>query len=267
MSRTPVMDWGLPTRLIVGRYMTASHSRFDTKVRVVSPLRVLLVEDDLDVAAGIGDYLALHEVEVDFAGDAAEALHVLGSTRFDVLILDVQLPGEDGLSLCRRLKEDMGLQTPVLFLTAQDSLDAKLRGFAAGALDYVVKPFEPAELWARVQALAARVAVPSATGLVVGPYRLEAERHVLWRGELHLGLSELTTRLLQALMQAYPGTVSRDALCEALWQGVAPDSDPLRTHVHQLRRSLLARFGTPLIATLRGVGYRFSIDDDASAQS
>ena len=246
--------------------MTSGASRSNTELGP-SPLRLLLVEDDLDVAAGIGDYLALHGVEVDFARDAAEASHVLSSMRFDVLILDVQLPGEDGLSLCHRLKDEQGLQTPVLFLTAQDSLDAKLRGFAAGALDYVVKPFAPAELWARVKALAARVAAPSATGLVVGPYRLQAERHVLWRGDQHLGLSELTTRLLQALMQAYPGSVGRDALCEALWQGVAPDSDPLRSHVHQLRRSLREQFGSPLIATLRGVGYRFSLDDDAAAQS
>lgn len=225
-------------------------------------LRVLLVEDDLDVAAGLGDYLTLHRIDVDYAADARQAMHVARAP-FDVLVLDLQLPGEDGIALCRRLKDELGVAAPVLFLTAQGTLDAKLRAFAAGALDYVVKPFEPAELLARVHALASRTASARAAGSTYGAYRLDAARHLLSRGDTHLPLTALATRLLQQLMDAAPGAVSRTALCDVLWDGAPPDSDPLRAHVHQLRRQLQAAFDRPLIVTVRGVGYRF--DADASA--
>jgi DNA-binding response OmpR family regulator len=233
-----------------------------------SPLRVLLVEDDFDVAEGLGEYLARHGVEVDFAATAAEALHITAGASFDVLVLDVQLPGEDGISLCRRLTAAHGGPLPVLFLTATASLDSKLAAFDAGALDYVVKPFEPAELLARVRAIVGRGgAGGAAAALVAGDYRLDRERHLLLCGNRYLGLTALSARLLETLMRAYPGAVSRGALHEALWHGPPPDSDPLRTHVHQLRRQAEAAFGRPLIATVRGVGYRFAptATDDASA--
>lgn len=225
-------------------------------------LRVLLVEDDLDVAAGLGDYLTLHGIDVDYAVDARQAMHVARSP-FDVLVLDLQLPGDDGITLCRRLKHELGVTAPVLFLTAQGALDAKLRAFSAGALDYVVKPFEPAELLARVRALASRATNARAAGIAYGDYRLDVARHLLSRGETHLPLTALTTRLLQQLIDAAPGAVTRTALCDALWDGTPPDSDPLRAHVHQLRRQLQAAFDRPLIVTVRGVGYRF--DTDATA--
>lgn len=225
-------------------------------------LRALLVEDDLDIAAGIGEYLAIHGIEVDFAGSADEAMHVFGSHRFDVLILDLQLPGEDGIGLCRRLKREYGDEVPVIFLTAHGALDDKLRAFEAGAIDYVVKPFEPAELLARIRAGCARPASAAAPGLTVGNYRLDCRGGLLHRGHRQLPLTSLAVRLLQQLMRAHPGFVSRERLCQALWDGEPPPSDPLRAHVHQLRRQLQARFGRPLIGTLRGVGYRFEVDDD-----
>jgi DNA-binding response OmpR family regulator len=226
----------------------------------LSPPRLLLVEDDLDLAAGLGDYLSANGVMVDFAHSAREAEHVLAGAAFDLLVLDVQLPGEDGVSLCRRLIREQGLRTPVLFLTARGGLDAKLAGFAAGALDYVVKPFEPAELLARVRAITQRSRDLQPVGLEVGDWRLDAAAHTLWRGATPLGLAESGVRLLQALMRAHPGWVRHEALHEALWQGDPPGSVPLRAHMHLLRRSLAAAFGHAPIATLRGVGYRFAAD-------
>jgi DNA-binding response OmpR family regulator len=233
------------------------------------PLRVLLVEDDFDVAEGLGEYLARHRVEVDFAVTAGEALHITQGARFDVLVLDVQLPGEDGISLCRRLTAAHGGPLPVLFLTAMGSLDAKLAAFDAGALDYVVKPFEPAELLARLRAIVGRAGATAAPGPLVAAadFRLDPERHLLLHDDQHLGLTALSAKLLECLMRAYPGTVTRDALHEALWHGPPPDSDPLRTHVHQLRRQAEATFGSALIATVRGVGYRFApAPEDADAR-
>lgn len=229
-------------------------------------LKLLLVEDDIDVAAGIGDYLAAHGVEVDFACDAAQAHARLRDDTFDVVVLDVGLPDQDGLSLCHSLKREGGLRSPVLFLTARDALDDKLQGFAAGATDYMVKPFAPAELLARVRAIAAHV--PAAGGgalLRVGAYALDLQGRTLARADRHLTLHAAGFVLLRRLMQASPGSVSRSALCELLWEGDVPESDPLRMHIYQLRRSLTECFGVELIETVRGIGYRFAVQDDGTS--
>ena len=143
-------------------------------------LRVLLVEDDPDIAAGLGDYLQAHGLDVDFACDAVQARHVLDAAAFDVCVLDVNLPGMNGVALCRQIKQEWQLQVPVIFLTARDALDDKLAGFDAGGIDWMVKPFEPAELLARLRALTAHVATRN-TGstLRVGAYSLEPRAGLL----------------------------------------------------------------------------------------
>jgi len=230
-----------------------------------SAIKLLLVEDDIDVAAGIGDYLGARGIQVDFAYTAAQARALAATAPFDLLVLDVNLPDRDGFRLCRELKTELGLRQPVIFLTAQGGLDDKLTGFAAGAVDYVVKPFAPAELLARVQAIAAHISAADGAKLRAGGYELDLRRHLLQRGDAHLPLHALGFAILRELMAAYPGSVSKQALCDRLWPDEVPDSDPLRAHVYQLRRTLQAAFGRPLIATLRGVGYRFDTGpDDAS---
>ncbi|KRG40914.1 hypothetical protein ARC78_12180 [Stenotrophomonas pictorum JCM 9942] len=231
------------------------------------PLRLLLVEDDVDIAAGIGDYLGSHGVVVDFAYNAAQARARLQAQSFDLLVLDVNLPDQNGMALCQSLKCEGGLRSPVLFLTARGALDDKLAAFAAGAVDYMVKPFAPAELLARIRAIATHAADTGSLQLRVGTYVLDIQRHLLQRdGDHALPLHATGFVLMHELMKACPGFVSRPALCERLWQGEPPHSDPLRMHVYQLRQHCLRVFGTPLVATVRGVGYRFSEGaTDASA--
>ncbi|WP_202843075.1 response regulator transcription factor [Luteimonas saliphila] len=224
------------------------------------PLRLLLVEDDVDVAAGIGDYLGSHGVAVDFAYNAAQARARLQAQPFDLAVLDVNLPDQNGMALCRSLKREGGMRAPVLFLTARGSLDDKLAAFAAGAVDYMVKPFAPAELLARARAITAHVAHAGGLQLRVGAYVLDIQRHLLQRDDESLPLHGTGLVLMRELMEASPGAVSRQLLCERLWQGEPPDSDPLRMHVYQLRRHCLRAFGVPLIANVRGVGYRFSAE-------
>jgi DNA-binding response OmpR family regulator len=228
-------------------------------------IRLLLVEDDLDVAAGIGEFMALHGIEVDFAASVAEALHVVAGAGFNVLVLDLQLPDGNGIDLCRRLRTECGIEAPLLFLTAQGALDSKLRAFEAGAVDYMVKPFEPAELLARVRAIVGHAVRRPQPGITVGEYRLDVDGHTLYRGERHVALSATATALLACLMRAHPSHVGRERLCSVLWDGAPPDSDPLRMHVLQLRRSLQAGVGQALVTTLRGVGYRFSPDSTEQA--
>lgn len=221
------------------------------------PIRVLLVEDDLDIAAGIGDYLSAHGITTDFAANAHEARARMLDGEFDVLVLDVNLPGENGVALCRSLKQDWNLRQPVIFLTAHGTLEDKLRGFAAGALDYVVKPFAPGELLARLRAIAGQAGAPGGPQLRVGDYVLDLQRSLLLRGTLHLQLHATGAAIVRQLMQAHPGSVTKRSLSESLWGEAAPDSDPLRAHVYQLRQAMQARFGQTPIVTVRGVGYRF----------
>lgn len=226
---------------------------------VSDSIRVLLVEDDLDVAAGIGDYLEAHGLRVDFAGSAGEARARVAEAGFDLFVLDVNLPGQDGIALCRELRNERGLATPAIFLTARGELEDKLRGFDAGAADYMVKPFAPAELLARIRAIHALAGAETQVGprLVVDGYALDVQAGVLSHDGRPLQLHATGLAILRRLMQAHPRPVSRQSLSEGLWGDEPPGSDPLRTHVYLLRQALLDRFGEAPIHTERGIGYRF----------
>lgn len=219
-------------------------------------LRVLLVEDDLDVAGGLLDFLEARGIDAEHAIDAREAHARLLESSFDLWLFDVQLPGQDGLSLCRQLKAESEHTAPVLFLTARGALADRLAGFEAGAIDYVVKPFEPEELVARIRAFARHV--PARAGGVVEAegFALDPQRGLLRKGGAEMQLSASATRLLLRLMQASPGCVARSELGEALW-GEAGEDDDLRTHLYALRRALRAAFGTAPIHSERGLGVRF----------
>jgi DNA-binding response OmpR family regulator len=225
----------------------------------------LLVEDDIDLAAGIGEYLTARGLSVDFAYSAAQAReHVMVDTP-DVLVLDVNLPGRDGISLCRELKSSLGLEQPIIFLTASGSLENKLLGFEAGAVDYIVKPFEPAELLARLIAISSHVSLAHGAQLRAGEYVLDLRRHVLMCAERKLLLHASGYAILRRLLEAYPGSVTTGELSNALWGEAEPQSEPLRAHIYNLRQALLASFGRTLIVTVRGVGYRFETDPDVPA--
>ncbi|WP_395790031.1 response regulator transcription factor [Aquimonas sp.] len=219
-------------------------------------LHVLLVEDDLDIAAGLVDYFGARGIEVEHAFNAREARARLLEGRFDLWLFDVQLPGEDGLSLCRRLKAASDDSAPVLFLTARGALVDRLAGFEAGAIDYVVKPFEPAELVARVYALARHLPARAGGWIEAAGWRLDPQRGLLQRDGQQLQLGASATRLLKCLMQASPGCVSRAELGEAVW-GTPGEDDDLRTHLYALRRSLRESFGEAPIHSERGLGVRF----------
>lgn len=220
------------------------------------PLRVLLVEDDLDIAGSLVDYLAEHGIVAEHAANAREADARLIDDSFDLWLFDIQLPGEDGLSLCRRLKATAQATPPVLFVTARGQLHERLAGFEAGAIDYLVKPFAPAELVARLRALARHMPRCAGGGIEAAGFRLDPQRGLLSRGDVQLHLSASATRMLRRLMLASPGCVSRAALGEALW-GEPGEDDDLRTHLYGLRQRLRETFGTAPVHTVRGLGVRF----------
>ncbi len=226
-----------------------------------APLRILLVEDHAALAANVFDYLGETHYELDHAADGLTALHLLATRRYDVIVLDIMLPGVDGITLCRRVREDLRATTPILLLTARDSLEDKAQGFAAGADDYLVKPFAMQELELRIQALHRRASAPRRV-LEVGPLRYDIGQGRAWASGQPIDLPPSAARILECLMLAYPDMVSREDLARALWGDAPADANALRTHVSTLRKALQPHLAADPIRSAYGRGYRLVMRDE-----
>jgi DNA-binding response OmpR family regulator len=200
-------------------------------------LRILVVEDNRDLAANIGDYFAAKKHTVDFAMDGVTGLHLAVTQPLDVIVLDLMLPGMDGLELCRKLRREAGLCTPVLMLTARDTLSDKLDGFDAGADDYVVKPFALKELEARLKALVRRANRDQSRVLDCGNLRVDTGRRLVTRAGAAVELNRSCYRILVELMSRSPDVVTREDLEHLLWGDMRPASDTCAvTSTHCARR-------------------------------
>ena len=225
------------------------------------PMRVLVIEDNSDIAANIGDFLADHGHIVDFAGDGVTGLHLAVVEEFDAIVLDLTLPGMDGLELCRKLRQEARKHTPVLILTARDALNQKLQGFESGADDYLVKPFALQELEARLNVLVRRARGPQTRLLKVADLEYNLDTYTVTRAGKTLQLNPTGLKLLQSLMEASPAVVTRRELEMRVWGEELPDSDSLRVHIHGLRAVVDKPFPTPFIQTRHGIGYRIAAPD------
>ncbi|WP_375741491.1 response regulator transcription factor [Pseudomonas boanensis] len=225
-------------------------------------MRILLVEDNHDILANMVDYLELKGYVVDCARDGLSGLHLATSEHYDLIVLDIMLPGLDGYSLCRRLREEARRDTPVIFLTARDSLDDRLQGFKSGADDYLLKPFALSELAARIEAVLRRSQGGGKRILQVADLCYDLDTLEVSRGGKALKLNPIGLKLLAVLMQKSPHLVRREALEEALWGDDCPDSDSLRSHIHQLRQVIDKPFSNPLLHTQHGLGYRLAESAD-----
>ena len=225
-------------------------------------MRILVIEDNSDIAANVGDYLADKGHVVDFAGDGVTGLHLAVVNEFDVIVLDLGLPGMDGLEVCRKLRQEARKQTPILMLTARDALDSKITGFESGADDYMVKPFALQELAVRLEALGRRGKGPKSRILQLADMTFNLDTLVVVRGDKSIQLNPIGLKLLKALMEAAPSVVTRQDLETRVWGEELPDSDSLRVHIHGLRAAIDKPFDKPLIHTRHGIGYRM-VDPDA----
>jgi len=228
------------------------------------PLRILVVEDNVDIAENIGDYLEAQGHIMDFAMDGIGGLHLAITQEYDVLILDIMLPGMDGITLCNKLREAGGKQTPVLMLTARDTLSDKLEGFKAGADDYLIKPFALQELEARIKALTKRAEIVEKPVLHVADLELDTGSMKVSRSGKPIDLNRACLKILQMLMQAYPNVVPRNEIEDTLWGDMPPGSDSLRSHIYILRRAIDKPFEQALLETVHGVGYRLVDPDEIS---
>ncbi len=232
-------------------------------------MRILLVDDEAELADPLSRLLSHAGYEVDVAYDGEGALQALGDchnkgSRYDLLILDWMLPKQSGLKICQQLRS-RGDITPVLFLTAKDTIDDRVQGLDAGADDYLIKPFELRELLARVRALLRRPPILEpdpktdlAQEIWVEDLELDLENQVAYRNGRAIGLSEKESQLLEYMMR-HPGQLlSHEAIYQYLWPtGDKPSSNVLVAQIRLLRRKIETNQETQLIYTVYGKGYRF----------
>lgn len=219
-------------------------------------MRILVVEDNADIAANIMDFLEAEGLEPDHARDGLSGMHLALTQTYDVLILDIMLPGMDGRTLCQKLREQ-DIETPILMLTALDTLPDKLKGFEAGSDDYLVKPFALPELLARVRVLGGRRAKKDKI-LQIADLALNTGTHQVTRAGQTLTLNKVGFQILEILMRATPDVVTRDELTWQIWQDQPPFSDALRTHLYALRQAVDKPYDKPLLHTVRGIGFRLT---------
>lgn len=227
-----------------------------TKVRI----KVLVVEDNRPLRASLATLFEGSGHRIDFAEDGITGLRLALEDPPDVMALDLGLPRMDGLTVCKELRAREDRHTPLLMLTSRDALEDKLQGFAAGADDYLVKPFSGEELLARCIALSQRHRLGQHHELRIGDLVVDRGAGKARRGDRELSLNQTPMQILLALAECYPRALTRSDLIERIWGSSPPASDPLRQHLYMLRRELDPPQAQPMLKNLHGVGYRLQVE-------
>jgi len=221
-------------------------------------IRVLIIEDNAALMANISEYLEGGHYTLDFAPDGLVALHLVTVNEYDVIVMDVMLPGLSGFTLCQRIRNDLHCTTPIILMTAKDHIDDKVVGFSHGADDYLVKPFNLKELAVRIDALHRRHTAGTAR-LRAGDVEFEPGTLKLRIGASEaIQLSGMSAHLIEALIRAYPSFISHEQLAANLWADKEVETNTLRTHIYTLRKLIQDQLGVSLVQTLHGRGYRLS---------
>lgn len=225
----------------------------------MSNITVLLVEDHQSLAETVTDFLELAEITVDYAADGITGLHLAVTNHYDALILDVMLPGIEGFEICQKVRKEARSDVPIIMLTARDQIDDKLAGFDSGADDYLVKPFNPDELVARVKSLVRRHRGEfDQSALQVGDLVFDLATMQVKRGNEVLKVSPTGMQILKVLMKKSPEVVTKEQLTQQLWGDLVPESDVLRSHLYLLRKTIDKPFDKELLHTIPGVGLKMA---------
>jgi len=219
-------------------------------------VRVLIVEDQPKLAALLARGLREEGHAADVAERGEDALWMASAAAYDAIVLDIMLPGIDGLETCRRLRS-REVWSPVLMLTARDAVGDRVTGLDSGADDYLTKPFSFEELLARLRALTRRAPAERPVTVEVGDLRLDPAAHRAWRGDAELELSAKEFALLELLMRQPGNVLTREQLLDGAWDmGYERRSNVVDVYIRQLREKIDRPFGSDTIETVRGVGYR-----------
>ncbi|KJZ04972.1 MULTISPECIES: response regulator transcription factor [Pseudoalteromonas] len=226
------------------------------------PLKILLVEDSQQVAETIFDYFEGDGHHLDYAANGTLGLQLALQYDYDCIILDVMLPGVDGIEICSKLRES-GVATPIIMLTARDTQQDMLQGLNGGADDYIIKPFDLSLLEARIHAVVRRVRGDGFKKIInVGSLQIDLKQRLVTRNESVLRLNPSCYKILLLLAQQSPRPVSRESLEVALWQDEVPDQDLLRRHMYQLRKIIDKAFDAEMLVTVPKFGYKLISDEN-----
>jgi len=232
--------------------------------------RLLIVEDDRDLASNLIDFLKLQGYQIDYAADGQTALALLAVKTYALVILDLMLPGVDGMTLCSHIRNQLHSRVPIVMLTAKDGIDTKISAFDIGADDYVIKPAALREIHVRVRALINRSRLPDedegsneGTILTVDDLRMDTGTMRIERGGINISLPPVPTRILALLMRHSPNVVHTQALHRELWGEERGDTHAIVVHMHTLRNSIDKPYDRQLIHTVRGFGYRIAHEQTA----
>lgn len=228
---------------------------------------ILVVEDDMDIAQGIAEFLEVKGHSLDFAYTGKEALNLLTDNQYQLVLLDINLPFVNGYDVCRSLMDGKFEQTlasvPVIIMSSRSSEQDILEGFNSGAWDYLTKPFSLAELSARINVGLTKSSLqkPNQKTLTFEHFKLNLDGMTISNGETDLQLHQVGFDILQLLFEQSPNTVKTSVIHRQLWPDDTPDSDPLRAHIYKLRKQLSECFGESLIETIKGVGYKLKVSE------
>ena len=225
-------------------------------------MRILIVEDERKISAYVKRGLEEQGYAVDVAYTGGEALDWAAAAPYDAIILDVLLPEKDGFTVCRELRE-RGERTPIIMLTARDSVDDRVRGLDAGADDYLIKPFALKELLARLRALARRsIDQPKTTELRVADLVMDTALRQVKRGDRPIELAAKEYAVLECLLREAPRVLTRTMIAEHVWNyDVFNQSNVVDVYIRNLRRKIDDGYDVKLIQTVRGAGYRLAADE------
>lgn len=220
--------------------------------------KVLIVEDNTRLAANLFEFLSEEKYDLDFAPDGLTALHLVTTNNYDIIVLDVMIPGINGFDLCVRIRNDMDNETPIIFMTAKDTLADKEQGYMRGADDYLVKPFELRELQLRIDAICKRQRKNKSLSLISArSIKYDSSTLMVFvENGRQTELSGIGAKLFESLIRNYPSYVSYADLGEYIWGDSNYDAHTIRTHIYSLRKALTEQIGYPLIKTSHGRGYR-----------
>ena len=222
-------------------------------------MKILVIEDNAGLAQNLFEYFGRQGDTLDWAADGISGLHLAITEKYDVIVLDLTLPGLDGIEICRKLREEAFQDIPIIMLTARDTIDERVRGLDVGADDYLVKPFDLKELNSRIQALVRRANSQwRSKKLVVGDLTLDTLTLEVKREERALKLPPIQLKLLKYLMINTKRVIQSDELERAIWGDNPPETSALRTHLHTLRQIIDKPFEQPLLKTIPGMGYRLT---------
>jgi len=222
-------------------------------------MNILLIEDCQDVAEVIFDYFQETKIELDYAATGTQGLVLAQQQQFDCIILDIMLPGIDGLSLCARLRAS-GNNTPIIMLTARDTNTDMLIGLRQGADDYIVKPFDLELLEARILSVIRRSSGSGfKTTLACGALKMDLSSHQVWRDGQEIKLNPSGFKMLKLLIEKHPAIATKADIERLLWPDDLPDQDVLRKHIYQLRSKIDKPFALELIKTVPKLGYKLEI--------